>query len=645
MTKNTIDKFQDSEVLTLDNPAFSQLPKQQQHLIFHLSNAGGFGRDIFFLQNYEHNIIVKEILEAIYLSKDRTLASEELFFRFETYLKLFYFNSGIHDDNHNTKLEVTFEQDEYVILLLGIEKELELEKMDLVQKVLFNNDFAKPYRTYKGDDGDMLEMSSANFYKNMTAEEARKYRARKYTYGKLKPLYGINTRLVKETDEISGEEHIIEEVMSVDGLYSQYITKIVSELKLALNYTENDNQAKSIQSLIRFYETGDPQYFDEHSINWINDTESNVFFINGFIENYTDPMGIASAFESIVAYKDPIETKRVQTLIDNIQYFEDNLPVDSRFKRSKANAMSASSVHVASFSGQASPQLPLGVILPNSEWIKQDIGSQSVNLANVFQARGITGQEVINEFYLEEYHSVLKAHLSDSALQRINMHEVVGHGLGELLEGVKNQDLGEYMNLIEETRADSTALYYLLDPYLKEIGLLGNDIDIEEYALSLYLDFFTSSALTQLNRIGKEHTTLSQTHMRNRQLIALYVLEKAKESKCIELIQKDDCHYVKINDIYQVKELIGDLIFEIQRIKSEGDYEAAKLICKQYATNIDKSLQNEAHLRYESIDSSSWSGFLNPIFKEDDSGYKLEQHNDFLKNQIHLSSKYSIKAD
>ncbi len=676
-----IDRFGKSAILNLNVEGFDKLPLQKKHLVYHLSMSGLYGRDLFLQQNYKHNLTVKTVLETMYQtiqSVDSTNLNNEIFSRFTQYLKEFWLHVGIYDCFSNKRLEVHFTEVEFNYLLSYTEFELNQSDLTLVRSILFDSDFTQLYKNIQADGVDVVAESGGNFYDNLTAAEVDIYRSVKYPRLHNAPQFGFNSRLVKKTleediteshelyenslayllneyqkehelnEEISVDNNvvIIEERISANGLYGEYVSNIIKHLEMSVEYAENNEQKASILTLIEFYKTGNPADFDVHSLAWVKDQESEIFFINGLIESYDDPKGIGCTFESVVAFKNPEQTEKVNKIIENIQWFENNMPVDSQFKKEEASGLSASSVTVAGMAGATSPTLPLGICLPNSDWIRAQHGSKSVNLANVHNARGESEGDLKSEFFLEDYQSIIKEHTSTSTSLHTDLHEVACHGSCKTLEGVSNEDLDIYYSVIEEARADLVGLYFINRNELVDFGVLEDNIDLKEFGLAQYVHYLTNGSLLQLRRV-ELGATLAQPHLRNRQLISNWLLEQAQESKCAEQVTQDGKTYIVVNDFDKCRELFGELLGEIQRIKSTGDFTAAKAIVEQYGTQVNYDLHSQILERVESINPPSLYGFTTPIYTEvkDESGnvvdYEVHQKDNFVEDQLYLSKQFS----
>lgn len=655
-----VDRFENVEILNLKIKGFDKLPLNKKALVYYLSEAGLWGRNIFYQQNYKHNLVVKDTLEMLYKvvveEKEKLSGVSKL----EAYLKKIWFHVGIYDSFSNKRLSVDFTQEEFEEMMGEAQLIFEPEIYNTVVSVLFDESFTKEYKNIQQDGVDVVAESGGNFYENLTSKEVDEYRKKTYptlrvdnliaesflnSFGftaftsKDLPQFGFNSVLVKEKDG-----SITEKLIYKEGLYGEYVEKIVENLKKAVRYTENESQKTSIETLIKFYESGKPEDFDVHSLAWVEDKESEIFFINGLIESYDDPKGVGCTFESIVAFKNPEQTAEVNKIIENIQFFENNMPVDSKFKKEKASGLSASSVTVSSMAGATSPSLPLGICLPNSDWIREKYGSKSVNLSNVANARDTSGEELKEEFILPKYLKSIKLYAGESNSKHTDLHEVAGHGSCKSLEGVSNEDLDIYYSVIEEARADLVGLYFMPKPEMQEIGIINNNYELKEYALAQYVSYITNGVILNLRRVelGKD---LAQPHLRNRQLICTWLLDHAT-NKEVELVVKDGKHFIEVNDLYGCQKLLGELLGEIQRIKSEGDYEAAKAIVEKYGTKVNQDIHKKTLDRVENLNLPTMMGFLTPIYElEVEDGIlvdvKSKVAKTFIEDQLYLSDKYS----
>lgn len=629
-----VERFGEVTVLDLDVTGFDKLTSQQKNLAFYLSEAGMWGRFISLQQGSKYNLpILKALLQLQSTQFDNShLTSKQ---KIEDYLKLFFAHNGIYHSMSGQKLTVPFNITDLDSLTTDETK----EAVEVLTSLLFS-DIVLEYRTVQEDGVDVVKTSGGNFYDNLTTEEVKDFRKNAYSIYSVEnseqvPPYGFNERLIKT------ESGIQRQVIYKDGLYGEYVQKIIENLTKALEFTENKKQKKSIQTLIKFYETGDAKDFDEHCVAWTKDQDSSVYFINGLIESYEDPLGIGCTFESIVAFKNPEQTAKVEKITQNIQWFEDNMPFADEFKKDKAVGLSASSITVIGMAGDTSPTLPLGINLPNSDWIRKVHGSKSVNLANVASSRSKNDTSLRDELFLPEYIEVISKYMAETNSLHTDLHEIAGHGSGKLANGVSTDVIGAFYSTIEETRADLVGLYYIGSSKLQEIGVIEQDVNLEDYAKAQYISYLTNGVLGQLRRVSLGNN-LTQAHFRNRQLISTWVLEKAKDSKVAELVCIDGKHYVKVNDVDGVRVLIGELLKEIQRIKSTGDLEAAKNIVETYGTKVNQEIHKEILDRISKLDIPNVVAFKTPLMIKEGENFTIEFHKDFLTEQLELSKKYMI---
>lgn len=608
-----VDQFADLRVLRYQVPDFESLSIKQKKLIYYLTMAAAAGRDILFDQNYRHNLAIRFVLEAIYngYSGDRT--SEE-YTQFEVYLKRVWFSNGIHHHYANEKFVPEISRSYFIHLLENTPLECfkpyfsSVEEIrNRVEEPIFNPELDK-HRVCSNPDVDMVENSSSTFYQGVTQKEAEEY------YGKLldpenqTPLsYGLNANLVKDGDTIQ------EVIWKQGGKYGNAIDQIVHWLRKAMDVAENEQQLKAIEFLISFYTTGKLEYFDEYSIIWVKDLASQVDFINGFIETYNDPLGYKATWESHVNFRNDAATQRTVVISENAQWFEDHSPVDPRFKKKEVKGVSAKVINAAFLAGDCYPATPIGINLPNADWIRKVHGSKSVTIDNISYAydQASHGTGFIEEFaYSKEEVDLEYQHgfLVDSL--HTDMHECLGHGSGQLAEGVLGDELKSYGSTIEEARADLYALYYMMDPKMVELGLIPS-VDV---AKALYNDYIRNGLLTQMVRIelGKN---VEEAHMRNRKLIAEWCFEKGSSEKVIEYVVRDGKTYVVVNSYESLRKIIGELLREVQRIKSTGDYEAAKQMVEGYGVKLDQDLHKEILDRYKKLGLAPYSGFINPVYK------------------------------
>ncbi|MBR5898673.1 MAG: dihydrofolate reductase [Muribaculaceae bacterium] len=608
----TVDRFADIEVLRYKVPGFEALSTQQKALIYHLTEAAIAGRDILWDQNGKHNLRIRQVMEQIYTNYAGDKNADE-FKAFEKYLKLIWFANGIHHHYSMDKFIPEFSAEFFAAQVKALDPEsLPLngqsvdEMIAELTPVIFDPTvMAKRVNQAEGED--LITTSANNLYDGVTQAEVEEYFAALKDPKDATPIsYGLNSRKVKKDGKVT------EEVYSANGLYAEAIKVIVSHLEKAMEYAENDAQRNTIASLINYYNTGDLSLFDEYSILWLQDTASQVDFINGFIESYGDPLGMTGAWESIVNFKNVEASNRTQTISDNAQWFEDNSPIDPRFRKEEVKGVSAKVITAAILAGDAYPATPIGINLPNSNWIRANYGSKSVTIENITQAYDAAsqGNGFNEEFVIDQpTRELMGKYLFITDNLHTDLHECLGHGSGKLLPGVDPDALKAHGATIEETRADLFALYYLADPKLVEIGLLDNP---EAYKAEYY-KYILNGMMTQLMRIepGKD---VEESHMRNRKLIAEWAYENGKAENVIELDTIDGKTFIKINDYDKLRGLFGSLLKEIQRIKSEGDYEAGRNIVEKYAVKVNPALHKEVLDRYATLNIAPYKGFVNPIY-------------------------------
>lgn len=601
----SVDRFADIEVLRYTVPGFEELSLDQKKLIYYLSEAALWGRDILWDQNNEYNLPIRRMLEAVYTNYDGDRENAE-FKNFERYLKQVWFANGIHHHYSTDKFTPQFSRDFLTAQLEKLPAGDWTASQDTIMAIIFDPAVAAK-RVNQAEGQDLIATSANNLYKGVTQAEVEEYYAALKNPADSTPIsYGLNTRVVKENGKV------IEQTYKIGGLYSKAIENIVENLEKAEEYAENDAQREIIKKLIEYYRSGDLRTFDEYSILWAEDTASKVDFINGFIEDYGDPLGMTGAWESIVNFKNEEASHRTEVLSSNAQWFEDNSPVDQRFKKEKVKGVSAKVITAAILAGDAYPATPIGINLPNANWIRAAHGSKSVTLENITQAydNASHGNGFNEEFVIDdETAKLLDDYLFITDNLHTDLHECLGHGSGKLLPGVGRDALKAHGSTIEETRADLFALYYLADPKMIEIGLLDNP---DAYKAEYY-KYILNGLMTQLMRIepGKD---VEEAHMRNRKLIAEWVYEHGKDANVIELVKRDGKTYVKINDYEALRGLFGCLLAEIQRITSEGDYNAANKLVETYAVKVDPELHKEVLDRYATLSIAPYKGFVNPVY-------------------------------
>ena len=606
--KYTNEQFADIQMLRYKVEGFEQLSLRQKTLIYHLSEAALAGRDILFDQNGRYNLRIREMLETVYRDYKGDRKSKD-FQGLTLYLKRVWFSAGIHHHYGNEKFVPEFSEKWLRTTLAGLNYKVEDEVLDAI----FNPNTFK-MRVNQKDGDDLVLTSAGNYYgHDVTQAEAEQFYAERKPSGDPRPvMMGLNSRLVR------GEFGFLEErVWRVGGLYGAAIEQIVKHLEAAEPFAENAQQAGVIRRLIEYYRTGDLRTFDHYSIQWLKDTESLVDFVNGFTETYGDPLGMKASWESIVNFKDIAATERAHQLAVNAQWFENNSPVDARFKKKEVKGISAKVITAAILSGDLYPSTAIGINLPNSDWVRRDFGSKSVTISNLTSAyaKAAHGSGMDKEFIIDEPTRQLVLKYGDRCDDlHTDLHECLGHGSGQLLPGTDPDSLKSYGSTIEEARADLFALYYLADPKLVELGLTPN---MDAHKASYY-SYIQNGALTQLVRI-KPGNTIEEAHMRNRALIAHWVLEQAKSQKtakpCVELVKQKGKTFVRVNDYAEMRTLFGALLAEIQRIKSEGDYEGARKLVETYGVQVDAKVHKEILERYARLKLSPYKGFINPVYQ------------------------------
>ena len=612
--KYTVDKFADIEILRYRVPDFEKLSLKQKELIYFLNQAALEGRDILYDQNNKYNLTIRRTLEAVYVNYKGDRTSKE-FSQFTTYLKRVWMGNGIHHHYSEDKFHPEFTAPFFAKAVKSIDaKKLPLAKGQTVDAliktltpILFDANIY-PKRTNQAEGVDLIKTSANNYYGDgITQAEVEAFYAKMKDPNDNTPIsYGLNSKLVKENGVL------VEKTYKVGGMYSAAITRIVGWLEKAATVAENTKQKDVITSLIEFYKTGSLKTYDEYSIKWVEDLASQVDFVNGFTETYGDPLGMKASWESIVNFKNIEATKRTQIISSNAQWFEDNSPVDKQFKKETVKGVSAKVITAAILAGDCYPATPIGVNLPNANWIRRDHGSKSVTIENITEAYD---QASLGNGFAEEFmwSDVERQRAKDFASLTNNLHtdlhECLGHGSGKLLPGVDPDALKAYGSTIEEARADLFGLYYMGDPKIVELGLLP---DKEAYKAEYY-QYIMNGLMTQLTRIqpGKN---IEEAHMRNRQLIADWVYEKGKAEKVIEMVKRDGETFIVVNDYLKLRTLFGQLLAEIQRIKSTGDFEGGKNLVENYGVKVNQTLHTEVLDRYKKLNLAPYRGFVNPVY-------------------------------
>lgn len=608
-----VEQFADLQILRYRVPGFEKLSLRQKQLIYYLSQAALEGRDILYHQNGKYNLPVRRLLEAVYVAYKGPRDTDE-FRAFEVYLKRVWFANGIHHHYSCDKFVPGFTPDYLRSLVESLPADaLPLAEGETCTKlcnrlfpVIFDPE-VMPKRVNQADGEDLILTSAANYYEGVTQQEAEDFYAAMKTPGETEPvMYGMNSRLVKKDGVVQ------EEVWKIGGMYGEALQKIVSWLDKAAEVAENDRQREVIRLLTEFYRTGDLKTFDAYFIVWLKDTDSQVDFVNGFIESYGDPLGIKASWESIVNFKDLEATRRTELISENAQWFEDHSPVAPQFRKEKVKGVSAKVITAAMLGGDLYPSTAIGINLPNSNWIRSVHGSKSVTIGNLTSAynQAARGNGFRDEFvYSPVEIGLLDKYADITGDLHTDLHECLGHGSGRLLPGVDPDALKAYGSTIEEARADLFGLYYIPDPRMVELGLVP---DAEAYKAEYYA-YMMNGLMTQLVRI-EPGCNVEEAHMRNRQLIARWALEQGAEQKVVELVVRDGKTFVRINDYEQLRSLFGRLLAEVQRIKSEGDYEAARQLVETYAVRIDPALHAEVLERYRQLHLAPYKGFINPVY-------------------------------
>ncbi len=639
-----VDQFADLQILRYQVPGFENLSLRQKQLLYHLSEAALMGRDILFDQNGRYNLVIRRTLEAVYQygTVDKSSADYQAF---EVYLKRVWFANGIHHHYGEDKFMPGFSEAFFEAAVRSVDASLLPLRADETVDALLSrlkpvifDPTVMPKRTVQSGDTDWIQASANNYYgEDVTQAEVEAF------YGKMKaegdsrcPLsYGLNSRLEKENGQL------VERVWKVGGLYSEAIEQIVAELEKAAAFAENEKQRQIIATLIDYYRTGDLRTFDAYSILWVEDTDSQVDFVNGFIETYGDALGLKASWESTVNFRNEEATRRTQIISENAQWFEDHSPVDQRFKKEQVKGVSAKVITVTMLGGDCYPSTPIGINLPNADWIRRDHGSKSVTIENIMEAydKASQGSGFSDEFvWSDEERNRIKTYGFLTDMLHTDLHECLGHGSGQLLPGTDPDALKAYASTLEEARADLFGLYYLADPKMQELGLVPDG----EAFKAEYYKYMMNGLLTQLVRI-EEGKDVEEAHMRNRQLIARWVFEQGAADKVVELKKREGKTFVVINDYQQLRALFGKLLAEVQRIKSEGDYEAGRSLVENYGVKIDPVLHHEIRERYVRLHLSPYKGFVNPVMREvkDDSGHVTDITLDYTEGYAEQMLRYS----
>ena len=635
--KYLIDEFADLKIMRYQIPGWDELSLRQKEYVYHLGEAAKYGRDIIWMQNCEVNLPIRKAVETVIEKYEGDRDSKD-YQDFLVYAKRLFFSNGIHHHYAEDKFFPDCSQEYFRSLL---ESTGQADDADMLLDWIYNPDVF-PQRKSMDKSGDIVAESAVNFYDNVTRAEVEKFYADMADPDDPQPIsYGLNSKLVKGDDGV-----IREEVYRIGGLYGPALEKIVAELGKARAFAENATQEKYIDLLMEYYRTGDLKLWDAYNIEWVNDTLGTVDFVNGFVEDYNDPLGRKATWEGLVNIKDHAASARTEIISENAQWFEDHSPVDSRFKKPVVKGVSAKVIDATTLAGDCYPSTPIGINLPNADWIRRDYGSKSVTIANITHAYDLAAQEspnsTLKEFaWSEEEVAAAKKYLTLTDEIHTDLHECLGHGSGQLLPGTSANALGEYSSTLEETRADLFGLYYIADPKLVELGILPDS----EAWKPQYSNYIRNGLMVQFTRVelGKKNT---EAHMQNRKLIAEWCYEAGQADNVIEKKVRDGKTHFVVNDYDALRGLFGKLLAEVQRIKSEGDYEAGKALVEKYAVNIDPELHKEVLERYKALNLKPYGGFVNPeIIPVEKNGkivdYRVEYPTDYLGQMMEYGRKYS----
>ena len=631
-----VDRFADVEILRYRVPGFEDLSLDQKQLVYWLTEAALAGRDMMWDQNCRHNLPVRNLVEAVYTGWDGK-KNDPQYQALEVYLKQLWMGNGIHHHYSMDKFTPGFSREFFEKQVSSLPADKKPDNVDELIEVIFNP-AVEAKRVNQADGADLVQTSATNIYApGLSQKEVEEYYNSIKVTGDTMPVsYGLNSPKVRGADG-----KVTEDVYRADGLYGPAIKRVVGNLEKALAFAENDSQKAVIAKLIRYFNTGDLRDWDEYSILWLGDTDSRVDFINGFIESYGDPLGLTGAYESIVNFKNNEASHRTEVLSADAQWFEDRSPVDPRFRKAEVKGVSAKVITAAILSGDAYPATPIGINLPNADWIRAAHGSKSVTIENITAAYDAAsqGNGFNDEFVIDEpTRELMEKYLFVTDNLHTDLHECLGHGSGQLLPGVEADALKAHASTLEETRADLFALYYLADPHLVELGLLD---DPEAYKAEYY-KYLLNGLMTQLVRIepGKD---VEEAHMRNRQIISKWVLEHGAPHNVLALVHKDGKTYLQVNDYEALRQLFGSLLGEVQRIKSEGDYAAGAKLVENYGVKVDPALHAEVLERYGNLDIAPYRGFVNPVYTQvlDDKGNVVDIKVDYTENYIDQNLRYS----
>jgi dipeptidyl-peptidase III len=632
----TVEEFADIKILRYQIPGWENLSLKEQKLVYYLVQAGLAGRDIMWDQNYRHNLEIREALENIYSNYAGNKDSEN-WNAFETYLKRVWFSNGIHHHYSNDKIKPEFDREYFDELLASTKTQLQGEAYE----VIFNDKDSK--KVNLDESKGLLKGSAVNFYgPDVTAAEAEAFYKNKKSPDPNRPLsFGLNSKLVKENGQL------VEKVWKSGGLYGPAIDEIVKWLEKAKDVAENEQQGKALGLLIDYYNTGNLQTWDDYNVAWVNATEGNIDYINSFIEVYNDPLGYRGSYENIVQIKDFEMSEKMSVLEENVQWFEDNAPLMEEHKKESVVGVTYKTVIVAGEAGDASPSTPIGVNLPNANWIRVEHGSKSVSLGNIIEAYNNAGSDdILEEFaHDEEELRLQKQYGQEASKLHTALHEVVGHASGKINPGVgeTKETLKSYASTLEEGRADLIGLYYLMDPKIEELGLTDS---WENTGKAAYDAYIRNGLITQLRRLNLGDD-VEESHMRNRQWVSAWVVEKGKDEGVVEKVTRDGKTYYDIKDYQRLRELFGELLKETQRIKSEGDYQAARDLVENYGVKVDQDIHREILDRNSKFKSPPYSGFVNPVLVPEVDGngeiqsIRVTQPKDFATQMLDYSESFN----
>jgi dipeptidyl-peptidase-3 len=644
--KYLVEQFADLKIIRYQVTGFDSLTLKQKELVYYLSQAAICGRDIIFDQNGKYNLAIRRTLENIYETYSGKKEGED-WQAFEVYLKRVWFSNGIYHHYASEKFLPGISIEYFNELVAKSDQtKFPLREGQTVDQLIaeltpaiFDPSFL-PKKVNRESGVDIVLTSAVNFYEGVNeAEVDAFYKAMKQADPEHPLSYGLNSNLVKENGKI------IEKTWKLGGGYSEAIEQIIYWFEKAIPVAENQEQKAILAKLVEYYKTGDLKTWDEYNVLWVSDLKSDIDVVNGFIESYEDPLGRKATWESVVNFKDKIATKRAETISANAQWFEDNSPVESRFKKEKVKGVTAKVITAAQLGGDCYPSTPIGINLPNADWIRKEHGSKSVTIENITYAydQAALGNGMLEEFVLsEEERELSKKYGSLASNVHTDLHECLGHGSGQLLPGTSSEALRNYQSALEESRADLFALYYIIDPKLIELNVLPS----ADAARAEYNAYIRNGLMTQLTRIAPGKN-IEQSHMRNRQLIASWCMEKGAADKVIEFVKQDGKTYVKINDYARLRSLFGALLAEIQRIKSEGDFEAGKKLVETYGVKVDKTLHEEVLARFKKLNVAPYGGFMNPVFTlVEENGkvtdVKVEYPDDYAGQMLEYSKNYSF---